>query len=117
MISTNLQISGKVVMRFALAYGFRNIQTILRKVKQGLSQYDYIEVMACPSGCINGGGQIPPAKGESLQDHIQSVDQAYHHPQVRRHSTLYEDHANLHAKMSSKSFASISCFNGQASLL
>ena len=70
-------------MRFALAYGFRNIQTVLRKIKQGLSPYDYVEVMACPSGCINGGGQIPPSKGSSLQSHIQDVDSLYHNPQVQ----------------------------------
>ena len=70
------------MLRFALAYGFRNIQTVLRKIKMGLSQYDYIEVMACPSGCINGGGQMPPGKGSLLQSHVQDVDNAYHHPQV-----------------------------------
>lgn len=72
------------MLRFALAYGFRNIQTVLRKVKQGLSPYDYVEVMACPSGCVNGGGQIPPSTGSSLQSHIQEVDQLYHHPQVHQ---------------------------------
>ena len=71
-----------MVLRFALAYGFRNIQTVLRKVKQGLNNYDYVEVMACPSGCVNGGGQIPPSSGHKLQSHIQAVDDAYHHPQV-----------------------------------
>jgi hypothetical protein len=29
-------------------------------VKQGNSKYNYIEVMACPSGCLNGGGQLKP---------------------------------------------------------
>jgi len=52
------------VLRFATAYGFKNVQLIL----QGLSRtdsssgsngrYDYVEVMACPSGCGNGGGQV-----------------------------------------------------------
>lgn len=46
------------VLKFALAYGFRNIQNIIRKAKTNkVSQYDYVEIMACPSGCINGGGQ------------------------------------------------------------
>mmetsp|Transcript_18091 Transcript_18091/g.30884 ORF Transcript_18091/g.30884 Transcript_18091/m.30884 type:complete len:125 (-) Transcript_18091:19-393(-) len=30
----------------------------MRKLRQGKSDYDYVELMACPSGCINGGGQI-----------------------------------------------------------
>jgi iron only hydrogenase large subunit-like protein len=48
----------KVLLKFAQAYGFRNIQNIIRKIKQGKCEYDYVELMACPSGCVNGGGQI-----------------------------------------------------------
>ena len=40
------------------AYGFRNIQTLVQKLKRGVCEYDYVEVMACPSGCLNGGGQV-----------------------------------------------------------
>ncbi|KAL3764469.1 hypothetical protein ACHAW5_000133 [Stephanodiscus triporus] len=51
------------VLRFATAYGFKNVQLILQRLsKMGLSKspngYDYVEIMACPSGCSNGGGQI-----------------------------------------------------------
>ena len=49
---------GPVLLKFAQAYGFRNIQNIMRKIKQGKCEYDYVELMACPSGCTNGGGQI-----------------------------------------------------------
>ena len=45
-------------MKFAQAYGFRNIQNVMRKIKQGKCDYDYVELMACPSGCTNGGGQV-----------------------------------------------------------
>jgi len=50
----------KKVLHFAAAYGFRNIQGLVRKIKTGKCPYDYVEVMACPSGCLNGGGQIKP---------------------------------------------------------
>ena len=49
---------GPVLLKFAQAYGFRNIQNIMRRIKQGKCDYDYVELMACPSGCTNGGGQI-----------------------------------------------------------
>lgn len=41
-------------------YGFRNIQTLVRKMKRKSDNehFDFVEVMACPSGCLNGGGQI-----------------------------------------------------------
>ena len=76
------QVEGRPALRFALAYGFRNIQTLLRKVKQGACQYDYVEVMACPSGCVNGGGQLRPGNGKAAQQLLTEVDAAYHHPEV-----------------------------------
>ena len=54
----NLEINGEVKLRFAISYGFRNIQNIVHKIKKGGCNYDYVELMACPSGCLNGGGQI-----------------------------------------------------------
>lgn len=56
----SLVVDGEPVLRFALAYGFRNIQTVVNKLKRGKSPYDFVEVMACPSGCLNGGGQATP---------------------------------------------------------
>ncbi|KAI0036885.1 iron hydrogenase, partial [Vararia minispora EC-137] len=69
---------GSTVFRGATCYGFRNLQNVVRRVardagirvirgrptvvsKRGASQkaYDYVEVMACPGGCVNGGGQLP----------------------------------------------------------
>lgn len=47
-----LEVNGEIVLRFALAYGFRNIQNLVQKLKRGKSPYHYIEVMACPSGKI-----------------------------------------------------------------
>ena len=52
------------VLKFATAYGFKNVQTVLQSLSKNMSSLDkrsdchYIEVMACPSGCPNGGGQI-----------------------------------------------------------
>ena len=56
----SLEIHGVPVMKFALAYGFRNIQNIIRNIKRKKWMYDYVEIMACPGGCLNGGGQIKP---------------------------------------------------------
>ena len=48
----------KLIKKFCLAYGFRNIQKIVNDFKNNKLNYDFIEIMACPGGCINGGGQI-----------------------------------------------------------
>ena len=51
---------GKVLLRFAVANGFRNIQNLVQKLKRKRCDYDFVEVMACPSGCLNGGAQSRP---------------------------------------------------------
>ncbi|VDP10826.1 unnamed protein product [Soboliphyme baturini] len=53
---------GHKLLKMALCYGFRNIQNIIRKINQGKCEYDFIEVMACPSGCLNGGGNYSAAE-------------------------------------------------------
>jgi iron only hydrogenase large subunit-like protein len=67
----------KVLLRMAIANGFRNIQNIVRKLKTGRSEYDFIEVMACPSGCVNGGGQITAPENVAPRDHLQKVKDLY----------------------------------------
>lgn len=53
-----LAMEGKSVLQFSTSYGFRNIQEVGRKVKNGLLKSHFVEVMACPSGCVNGGGLL-----------------------------------------------------------
>ena len=53
-----LIIDGERKLKFARAYGFRNIQGIVSNLKRDRCDYDFIEIMACPSGCNAGGGQL-----------------------------------------------------------
>jgi NADP-reducing hydrogenase subunit HndD len=55
-----INIKGNIV-RTAVAHGLANVETVLERVREALnkgeeSPYDFIEVMACPGGCIGGGG-------------------------------------------------------------
>ncbi|KAL0321072.1 UNVERIFIED_CONTAM: protein NAR1 [Sesamum radiatum] len=72
-----LEVQGKVVLRFAQCYGFRNLRNIVMKIKSGKCEYHFLEIMACPSGCLNGGGQIKPKPGQSAKDLIQLLETAY----------------------------------------
>ncbi|CAF0716024.1 unnamed protein product [Brachionus calyciflorus] len=75
----NLEINGEVKLRFALAYGFRNIQNIVQKIKKNNCHYHYIEIMACPSGCLNGGGQIRDESTNSLSKELfEKVENIYY---------------------------------------
>jgi iron only hydrogenase large subunit-like protein len=51
---------------FAYVYGFKNIQNLIRRIKRKKCKYRYVEIMACPMGCVNGGGQLPLKKNEVL---------------------------------------------------
>lgn len=48
---------GDMEVKVAVASGLRNAKELLNKVKSGEAQYHFIEIMGCPGGCVNGGGQ------------------------------------------------------------
>ena len=48
---------GDVTVRVAVASGTANAKKLLRSVQSGETEVDFIEIMACPGGCVNGGGQ------------------------------------------------------------
>ncbi len=57
---------GDVVLKAAVAHGLANARKLLAKVKAGEVDLQFIEIMACPHGCINGGGQ--PIQGSSVRN-------------------------------------------------
>ena len=48
---------GDLQVKVAVASGTANAKTLMEQVKNGTSEYQFIEIMGCPGGCINGGGQ------------------------------------------------------------
>ncbi|MDR2047504.1 MAG: [FeFe] hydrogenase, group A [Clostridiales bacterium] len=44
-------------VKVAVASGLKNARALMEKVKSGEADYHFIEIMACPGGCLNGGGQ------------------------------------------------------------
>ncbi|XP_012673808.1 cytosolic Fe-S cluster assembly factor narfl isoform X1 [Clupea harengus] len=83
-----LEKDGVVLLRFAVTNGFRNIQNLVQKLKRGKSPYDFVEVMACPSGCLNGGGQLKPQPEQSNKEVLQQVEELY---QAERSSAPEEE--------------------------
>ncbi|MEQ2223979.1 hypothetical protein ILYODFUR_002653 [Ilyodon furcidens] len=72
-----LERDGTVLLCFASTYGFRNIQNLVQKLKRGKSPYHFVEVMACPSGCLNGGGQVKPSSSQNQKDLLHLVEELY----------------------------------------
>ena len=54
-----------ITVRTAVVSGLGNTRALLNKIEKGEVQYDFVEVMACPGGCVGGGGQ-PIHDGEEL---------------------------------------------------
>ncbi len=52
-----VNVAGKEI-RLAVASGLGNARALLDKIRAGEADYDFIEIMACPGGCVNGGGQV-----------------------------------------------------------
>ena len=44
-------------MKVAVASGLANAQEIMEEIKAGKADYQFVEIMACPGGCVMGGGQ------------------------------------------------------------
>ena len=65
--TATLEIAGKEV-NIAVAHGIKNVKKVLEDVKSGKAHYDFIEMMACPGGCVCGGGQ-PIHSADYLADH------------------------------------------------
>lgn len=86
--------SSSSVIKFGRVYGFRNIQSMLLKLKRQKLDLDFVEVMACPSGCVNGGGQIKTAERETssaMKERVARVDALYH----SRHCVSIDDSSLL----------------------
>ncbi len=57
-----------IKVRVCVASGLANCNEVLRRIKAGEAQYDFIEFMACPGGCVNGGGQ--PVQSATVRNFV-----------------------------------------------
>ncbi len=76
---------GGLEVKVAVASGMKNAKELLTKVRNGEADYQFIEIMGCPGGCVNGGGQpIQPASVRNFVD-LKSL----------RAKALYDQDANM----------------------
>ena len=62
-----------VELKCAVAHGLINAKTVMDKVKNGTADYHFIEFMACPGGCLGGGGQPIPTSPEIRQKRTEAI--------------------------------------------
>jgi NADP-reducing hydrogenase subunit HndD len=95
-------------IKVAVASGMKNAKVLVDQIKAGTSPYTFIEIMGCPGGCINGGGQpyvhptlLPNEDDDILdtycqkraavlysEDEKQVVRQSHNNPDIKK---LYDD--------------------------
>lgn len=56
-------------LKVAVTSGLDNARTLLEQIKSGEKHYDFVEVMSCPGGCVNGGGQ--PTLSDSIRNSVE----------------------------------------------
>ncbi len=56
-----------VELKTCVVHGLANAKKIMDKVVAGQAEYHFIEVMACPGGCLGGGGQPIPTNAEIIK--------------------------------------------------
>ena len=103
----SVEFNGTVV-KVAIASGMKNAKVLMDQIREGKSEYAFIEIMGCPGGCINGGGQpfVKPvflpnedsnildtfrekrAQALYTEDERQSVRQSHNNTQVQQ---LYKE--------------------------
>lgn len=92
-----VKINGMDV-KIAVAHGLGNARTLLENIQAGKSHYHAIEIMACPGGCIGGGGQ-PYHQGEGAvlrartkaiyeEDKNKTLRKSHENPYIQK---LYEE--------------------------
>jgi len=87
----------KQTIRVAVAHEIRNAKAILESLRKGNCTYDFVEVMACPGGCLGGGGQPHPtnaavrAKRQKAiyeRDAALPIRKSHENPNIR---TIYKE--------------------------
>ncbi|KAG7271220.1 hypothetical protein CRUP_003397, partial [Coryphaenoides rupestris] len=73
-----LERDGETLLQFAAVYGFRNIQTLVQRIKKGRVPYQLVEVLSCPGGCLGGRGQAEgEVGGRPDKALVQQMEEAY----------------------------------------
>ncbi len=111
----SLELGGMTV-NVAVAHGMKNAKVLLDDIRAGKSKYHFIEIMGCPGGCVNGGGQpfvrpvfLPNEEDDILdtykekraaalysEDERQTLRQSHNNPQIQKLYAEFLGEPNSH---------------------
>ena len=94
---------GDTDLKVAVAHGLSNAKKVLEEIKEGKADYQFVEIMACPGGCVMGGGQ--PIKSSKIRSEVDvrklRADAIY---SIDEKSTIRKSHENPTIKKLYKEF-------------
>ena len=89
---------GGMDIRVAIAHGLGNARKLLNAIRDGKAEYEFIEIMACPGGCVTGGGQpIVPARTQMRINLKEERAKALYHEDAN--SKIRKSHENPDIKL------------------
>ncbi|MBE5817392.1 MAG: 2Fe-2S iron-sulfur cluster binding domain-containing protein [Clostridiales bacterium] len=98
----SIDINGMTV-NVAIAHGMKNAKVLMDDIRAGKSKYHFIEIMGCPGGCINGGGQ-PIVRSCFLPNEDDDIVDTYREKRAKalysedERQTLRQSHKNTQVK-------------------
>jgi len=84
------QVLDGFTLKAAVVSGLQEASSVMNQLAERKSPYHLVEVMGCPGGCINGGGQPRPTTTEISEKRLQSVEK------LRKNKTWINSHENIH---------------------
>ncbi len=84
--------TGELKVKTVVVSGLKNVIPILEELKRGKADFHFMEVMACPAGCISGGGQpkmLLPIDGPRAYEHRSAS--TYQHDEEQRYRKSHEN--------------------------
>ena len=75
---------GDMEVKVAIVNGIGNVRAVMEDIRAGKSPYHFIEVMACPGGCLNGGGAPLTASPDMVAERMEQIYESDRKNPVRR---------------------------------
>ena len=98
----SFNLAGQTI-NVAVAHGMKNAKVLMDQIRAGESKYQFIEIMGCPGGCVNGGGQpyvrecfLPNEDNDIMDTYIEKRAKALYSEDERQ--TLRQSHNNPQIK-------------------
>src|SRR5699024_7656792 len=103
-VEANFNLDG-IDLRIGVVNGLSNARKLMNKINKGEEHFDFVEVMACPGGCVGGGGQpihdgeeLAFERGKNLYFIVENMKIRYSHENadIKNIYKEYYDHPNSH---------------------